>query len=113
MVAVVQCASRVGGSPRLPTLRTPPRFGASAAEALEANRTLVMSATKPRRKNVGAMPHLREGSACQQTLGRDAAVVKGCRPHVSLVKREGGGARALSRNGGSPDRRGSRLLEPG
>src|SRR2546428_6101513 len=32
MVAVVQCTSRVGGSPRLPTLRTPPFFWAVASE---------------------------------------------------------------------------------
>src|SRR2546430_10129253 len=31
MVAVVQCASSVGGSPRLPTLRTPPFFWAAAS----------------------------------------------------------------------------------
>src|SRR3989442_13424740 len=36
MVAVVQCASRVGGSPRLPTLRTPPFFWATASDALPA-----------------------------------------------------------------------------
>src|SRR5436309_12804490 len=33
MLAVVQWASSAGGSPRLPTRRTPPRFGASAAPA--------------------------------------------------------------------------------
>src|SRR6266850_4597769 len=31
IVAVVQCASSVGGSPRLPTLRTPPFFCAAAS----------------------------------------------------------------------------------
>src|SRR5437870_12433562 len=31
IVAVVQCASSVGGSPRLPTLRTPPFFWAAAS----------------------------------------------------------------------------------
>src|SRR2546428_6027205 len=33
IVAVVQCASSVGGSPRLPTLRTPPFFCAAASGA--------------------------------------------------------------------------------
>src|SRR2546428_14033998 len=31
MVAVVQCASSVGGAPRVPTLRMPPFFGAAAS----------------------------------------------------------------------------------
>src|SRR5712691_7723098 len=33
MLAVVQWASRAGGSPRLPTRRRPPFFGVSAADA--------------------------------------------------------------------------------
>src|SRR5712691_11079079 len=36
MLAVVQWASSAGGSPRLPTRRTPPRLGASAAPAATA-----------------------------------------------------------------------------
>ena len=39
MLAVVQWASSDGGSPRLPTLRIPPYFCASAVSALPAIRT--------------------------------------------------------------------------
>src|SRR5881628_2236768 len=44
MVAVVQCASSVGGSPRLPTLRTPPFFWATASDALPATSAVDTSA---------------------------------------------------------------------
>src|SRR5712692_101364 len=43
MLAVVQWASSAGGSPRLPTRRTPPRFGASAAPAATAIASTVAS----------------------------------------------------------------------
>src|SRR2546426_799976 len=45
MLAVVQWASRAGGSPRLPTRRTPPFFCASAGRALRATGTSDATAT--------------------------------------------------------------------
>src|SRR5262249_587994 len=44
MLAVVQCASSAGGSPRLPTRRTPPRFWASATPTTVARASAVASA---------------------------------------------------------------------
>src|SRR2546428_13500809 len=58
MVAVVQCASRVGGSPRLPTLRTPPFFWATASDALPATSAVDTSANSTARTISLDMLHL-------------------------------------------------------
>src|SRR2546426_3181653 len=58
MVAVVQCASRVGGSPRLPTLRTPPFFWATASSALPATSAVDTSANSTARTISLDMLHL-------------------------------------------------------
>src|SRR2546429_10018035 len=103
MLAVVQCASSAGGSPRLPTRRTPPRLGVWATATPLTINTIAASATDHRTRNRGAMRHLRGRSACQQTLGRDAAAVK--RLHARGARRAGGrpfGGRAPGARGGEP-----------
>src|SRR5262245_7451838 len=49
MVAVVQCASSVGGSPKLPTFRTPPFFWAKLSGALTAISAIDASANSEAR----------------------------------------------------------------
>src|SRR5262245_9144248 len=49
MVAVVQCASSVGGSPRLPTFRTPPFFWAKVSGALTVINAIDASASSEAR----------------------------------------------------------------
>src|SRR5512145_9671 len=59
MVAVVQCASSVGGSPRLPTLRTPPFFCAKVSDAAPATRAVVTSTNETTRTiDLSDMVHL-------------------------------------------------------
>src|SRR2546426_9547335 len=59
MLAVVQCASSAGGSPRLPTFRMPPFFCASAVRRLPATSTSDAStSTAARRCGFIDMVHL-------------------------------------------------------
>src|SRR6267143_3965694 len=96
MLAVVQCASRAGGSPRLPTLSTPPRRGVSAARAPAPSRTKATRARTPlETKRPAVIRHLRRAFGSQPTLV----------PRLRLVK--------LIRTVGSGDGRQARLLEAG
>src|SRR5438094_1263714 len=60
MLAVVQCASRAGGSPRLPTFRMPPFFCASTVRTLPATSTSdATPSNTARRCGLIDMVHLR------------------------------------------------------
>src|SRR2546422_4971785 len=104
MVAVVQCASRVGGSPRLPTLRTPPFFWATASDALPATSAVDTSANSTARTISLDMLHLPVVGEPNLSHARRPAVGQVIRvpasrppllqpePHVHLaVHRRGGG----------------------
>src|SRR5690348_4231910 len=59
MVAVVQCTSSDGGSPRIPTRSTPPFFWASAVRMLPARSATDARASSTTRREVRGMRHLR------------------------------------------------------
>src|SRR5262245_14690506 len=85
MVAVVQCASRAGGSPRLPIRSTPPRRGVSAAMTDDAvvSTTARTASVMLRTRSLCLMAHLRPGiSARRASLSR-------------LGHRRGGSVRAV------------------
>src|SRR5262245_112880 len=101
MVCVPQCASREGGSPRLPILRTPPFFWAWAAPVQPP--TARATATSPtaiaRLPPMGALPvcsHRREQRRVRRPRRRDARGTHGrAAPHErqgGVLKTQGGPA---------------------
>src|SRR5215475_9410715 len=112
MVCVPQCASREGGSPRLPILRTPPFFWAWAAPVQPP--TARTTATSPtaiaRLPPMGTLPvcshHREKRHACRRPRRRDA---RGTHGRAAPHERQGGSPTAgrgpVQRTGGEPARR--------
>src|SRR5215475_5047900 len=93
MVCVPQCASREGGSPRLPILRTPPFFCAWTAPVQPP--TARTTATSPtaiaRLPPMGTLPvcshHREKRHACRRPRRRDA---RGTHGRAAPHERQGG-----------------------